>query len=512
MIVLATSSMVFAALSARGERSPGDPGRLNESVWAAPVGLPGAQLTDATQDWGLDLVPAAGAIDAMSGGVAVDDLDDDGDLDLLVAQGTVSFLRWNGTGYDRPVDLGVDDALGVSAADVDGDGLVDVLTARTSGDDRIVWGGEWTASAVTNRVPTELESDGESSGIYAADLTADGRPDILRLGRGSSDVIWVAQSSNGSRSFEPIELPDSGRQSLSAEFLDIDDDGLLDIWVTRDVGWDMGGDSVYSRVGGPDQPWVDIAHELGLDAEIDGMGITIADLDGDADLDAYLSDIGDNELFVRDGPTFRRTHDSGMARIRPLDAAQSDISSSWGSGAADLNLDGLVDVVVSSGGFPAGGARNKIPGTGIVTLDTPSIFLGIGNGLFVDAWPELGLDAEIVGRGLTVADIDGDGDEDVIVVGNDGSILGLRNNSAAPSIAVRVDESCPSAGAVVRVDGETTSYTTLLIPLSYAGAHDRTVIVGTQGETANVSVRFVDGSSDSRALKPTGRSMITLGC
>jgi hypothetical protein len=97
---------------------------------------------------------------------------------------------------------------------------------------------------------------------------------------------------------------------------------------------------------------------------------------------------------------FRSTPGSGAARIRPSGAPQSTVSSSWASGVTDINLDGIADLVVVNGGFPDGGVRNKIPGTDVAVTEPPAIFVGIGEGRFVDAWPSLDLDLSITARGL----------------------------------------------------------------------------------------------------------------
>jgi hypothetical protein len=316
--------------------------------------------------------------------------------------------------------------------------------------------------------------------MLIADLTGDGRPDILRLGRGgstgSADVIWAAEPV--SRTFRAVELPASDRLTLAAELTDVDLDGLVDIWVTRDIGWEAGGDALYSRQGDPDGQWVDISEEVGSALEVDGMGVTIADLDGDRDLDAYVSDIGDNELLARDGSVFRSTPGSGAARIRPSGSPQSTVSSSWASGVTDINLDGIADLVVVNGGFPDGGVRNKIPGTDVAVTEPPAVFVGIGEGRFVDAWPSLDLDLSITARGMTIGDIEGDGDDDIVIVTLGGGVVALRNDSNARSVTITSARGCALAGAVVTVWNGDSSFQTLLAPHTYAGAHSTSVVVG----------------------------------
>ena len=396
------------------------------------------------------------------------------------------------------MDLGVSDAVAVGASDVDGDGWVDVLVARAADDDVVLWGRD-RALPGSHGDRTVIPGSGASGGLLVADLNADGVLDILQLGRGGStgtaDVIWL-QNPAARRSFASSALPDSDRLSLAAEIVDVDLDGLVDIWVTRDVGWDIGGDSLYSRQGDPTGLWRDISSEMGAALEVDGMGVTVADLNGDRRLDAYVSDIGDNELLLGGSEGFSGFSSSGAARIRPPGADVSVVSSSWGSAVTDLNLDGIADLVVVNGGFPEGGVRNKIPGTTVEVADEPAILLGIGEGRFVEVWPDLGIDVTLVGRGLTVGDIDGDGDDDIIVVALDGTILALRNDSTAPSVAVTVTSTCPVAGTLVGVTGARMSFTALLAPHTYGGAHSASLIVGTRGDAVRIE------------LLPPGRDMV----
>lgn len=83
---------------------------------------------------------------------------------------------------------------------------------------------------------------------------------------------------------------------------------------SRKVGWDTGGDSLYSRQGGLTGPQVGTAHRT--DFAIDSVGIIIADLNRDTMLDAYVSDLGDNEVPLRRDSRFEPTHDTGAANIR----------------------------------------------------------------------------------------------------------------------------------------------------------------------------------------------------
>jgi hypothetical protein len=295
--------------------------------------------------------------------------------------------------------------------------------------------------------------------------------------------------------------------------MDVDGDGLLDVWVTRDLGWDSGGDSVYSRRGDPDGPWIDIAPELGVALEIDGMGLTVADLNGDLELDAYVSDLGNNEVLIRDGDRFVSTRSTGAARIRPPGSDSSVVSSSWATGVIDLNLDGRLDLVVANGGSPDGGMSNKIPDTEVAVADPPALLIGVGNGQFVETWPDVNLPWTSASRGLTIGDIDNDGDDDIIFVAVDGSLTALENQmsgaSENASITIRPEAGCDSTGAIVTVLHSTGSYQAPLQRHTYGGAHAPAVVVGTPGRSVDVEVTWPDGTTFEEQIK-TNSSPITV--
>ena len=491
---------VLALVFGDPDRGKPDVGQLTETLWALPADVIPAALTDSTEAWGLqNLFRPEGELelDAMAGGLAIADLDNDGDLDLIVAQGQVQIYRWDTDGYAAPLTLDIADAMAITTADIDRDGWADLLVARDATHDTVFWGGQWLLNAGTPE-RTDLAGSAPSAGLLAGELSGDNATDIVSLGRGdqlgASDVLWVA-APDQPRAFAATQLGGE-RLSLAGELVDADFDGLLDIWVTRDVGWDTGGDSVYSRQGDPSGTWVDIAPQLGVDLAVDGMGITVADLNGDLVLDAYVSDLGDNEVLIRsDDGQFVKDINSGAARIRPFDAPSTVVSSSWASGATDLNLDGRLDLVVANGGFPNGGMRNKIPFTTVVVDDEPAVLLGIGAGRFVDVWPQLGLEWSGPTRGLTIGDLDNDGDDDLVMLTADGTVRAFENESTGRSVTIRPNPSCRSAGAVITASQDDVTYQALLSAHTYAGAHSSAAIVGTTSDPIVIEIRWADGAT-----------------
>jgi len=497
-----------------GDDDPKPPiGRLSEPELALPNSVPAVRFVDATADFDVTDPIGSGFSDPMAGGVAAVDLDSDGRVDIVVAHGDLAVLRSIPGGFAAPVRLPVNDAVSVTASDIDLDGNPDLLVARTGSIDTVFWGGDWL-STPNEPTSTDLSGARPSSQLLAGDLNGDGLVDIVRLGRsrGPSDTIWLA-SPDDPRVFDRAKLPGGDRISLTAELADVDGDGLIDIWVNRDVGWKIGPDAVFSRQGVATGPWADIAPEIGAALRIDAMGITIADLNGNGRLDAYISDIGDNEVLLAGPGGFTAAASTGAARIRPPGAVASVVSSSWASGAADFNLDGILDLVVVNGGFPDGGEFNKIPATSVAVIDPPAILLGIGDGRFVDVWADLGITWRSADRGMAIADLDGDGDDDIITVSVEGEVAILRNEIEGPSLAISAPARCATTGSVVTVTSSSGLIARLLSPHAFAGSHSPVVIVGANsGEVVEVSLTGVGGAAQTRNVTIEGRSSLVLDC
>ncbi|GMQ86093.1 MAG: FG-GAP-like repeat-containing protein [Acidimicrobiia bacterium] len=513
-LVLILVSVVVAAIVAIRvfRQTGGDPGNLTESLYELSPEVPLPQLTDATSEWGLGQWINTSR-SHLSGGAALGDLDGDGLLDLVLTGGNAGIFFNDGDRF-VPAD-GVPKGFGgemlsTAIADLDGDGLGDILMGPQQGDVLVIWGDPWvTTRAFPLAVTTTLPGGNMSTGFATADLDGDGLLDIVRIAYGESaqDVLFHQVRR---RAFEAVALPSSGGKSLAAEIADVDGDGALDIWVTRDVGWQSGADSLYTRT--EDGTWQDIAPDLGVAMEIDGMGVTVADLTGDGVLDGYLSDIGENEFLVGTASGFTPTFDSGAARIRPPGADDSVVSSSWASGAADINLDGILDLVVVNGGFPFHNVENKIGGTSIEMDDPPAIFLGLGDGRYADAWSKLALGWEGPGRGLAMGDIDNDGDTDFVVTRLGAGPILYRNDSTGTSITVRPAPGCPARGAVVSVGTESGTITQLLAAHSFLGSHAPEVVVGRPLPGSEILVRWPGGLATRTTIADPAPSSVTVRC
>lgn len=239
-------------------------------------------------------------VDDMANTVLAADIDGDGDLDVISASFADNTISWrsnlDGKGFFGSRARITDSARGVidiSVADIDGDGDPDVVAAtRVSRNINVVsWyenlhgegGGNFANFGPAQTISTALEF---AESVYAADIDGDGDMDVLSSSSGSNNhkVSWY-ENTNGAGNFggQRNLLPSrnlNGAYSVQAG--DMDGDTDLDVvYGTIDrIYWfrnNNGNGSFGSRVpiSDPDQ--------IGL------KSIHLADLDNDGDLDVVFS-------------------------------------------------------------------------------------------------------------------------------------------------------------------------------------------------------------------------------
>lgn len=461
-----------------------------EPVYAWPGDLP--LFTDVTEAWGLDGWENTAEQEA-SGGLAIADVDGDGWPDLVTAGGNALLYQGGPSGF-RLDSVLADHAISVDVADVDGDSTIDILVGREQGPDLVIWGGS-TGPGFDDR--TELVSTGPTFGLVAGDFDEDGRVDVLQLTAGE-DVMW--RHVDPRRSFAPSVLPDSGGVSMGVGVGDIDGLGELDLWITRADG---DRDSLYVRGPGV---WVDRADDYGTDARTHGSGIIVADLTGDGLTDVYLSDLGGNEFLRRDDlffssgePNLSAENDRGARRIRPPGSSLTAVSRSRASGLADLNLDGLLDIVVVNGGL---------------NDDPPALLLGLPGGVrrWADVFPDLNLGWRGSGRGLALGDIDNDLDTDIVISTRERGLRVFRNDTVASAVLVRVGGRCDTTGAFANLFAAGSPYEVPVGPPTFLGRHAREFILGTGDSPVSLPSGDLSRGPPRYVLEGRGRETVVLGC
>jgi len=269
------------------------------------------------------------------------DIDGDGDMDILSASANDDTIAWyenNGaadptwTAYD--IATNADGAWSVFAADMDNDGDIDVLSAAYGVDDGIAWyendGGadpSWTASDIA-------DTDGAQS-VFAADMDNDGDMDILSASRNDDIIAWYENNGAANPSWTADTIDTSADQPQSVFAADMDNDGDMDIVSASD-----GDDTIawYENDGASDPSWSAVNIATNADGAQD---VHVADMDNDGDLDILSASANDDTIawYENNGaadPTWTAYDIATSA-----DGARSVF-------AADIDNDGDMDIISAS--------------------------------------------------------------------------------------------------------------------------------------------------------------------
>ena len=441
--------------------------------------------------------------DSNGAGLAVNDLDRDGDLDLVLANlAGPNAIFWNDGDFSfRKQEFPHGQSRGVSIVDIDGDGWLDIAFAhRTTRP--LVWmndgrslGGAGAASnpsaSVIKRIPgftrvdwfaapqkaytlawADLDGDIDLDFVLATYQTEYTRVDPHDLANGG-----VVYYENTGDDFIPTHLA-TYSQALALLLIDLNQDGRLDIWAGHDFLM-------------PDQVWLwspDGWKETVTFTETaqNTMSFAVGDIDNDGRAEIFSADMrpypdtpevmadwaplmemmadaniaGDQQIIenVLQVPSFATGY-SNEAAARGLQAS----GWSWSAQFGDLDHDGFVDLYVVNG-MAAVDMFGHLPGAELVEENLA--YRNDGKGYFVPV-PSWGLNATEGGRSMAMADLDNDGDLDIIV-----------NNLLAPSMiyenrlcggnSLTVDLSWPGSKNTRAIGAHLTLHTT-------AGTYTRTL-------------------------------------
>jgi hypothetical protein len=364
--------LINIAYMTLGEYPDGVPSRwlLSPDLFKSDYDI--GSFPDIAGDLGLD-------IDDLAGGSIVDDFDGDGYLDLMVSSmGLQSQLRYfhndaDGTFSDRTAAAGLTGLVGglnIMQTDYDNDGRLDVLVLR----------GGWMGPG----------------GHY---------PNSLLHNSGDGTFIDVTEVA-GMLSLHPTQ---------TATWFDFDGDGWLDVFIGNESkGEDVNPNELYRN--NHDGTFTECAEAAGVALPGYVKGVTSGDFDDDGRPDLYVSILNSpNRLYRNDGPTAspaggdRRSACAWRFTDVAAAAGVTEPINSFPTWFWDYDNDGREDLFVSGYYLQDAGdvAADYLgrPGNG----GPPRLYRNNGDGTFTDMTRQAHLDHVLLTMGSNYGDLDNDG-------------------------------------------------------------------------------------------------------
>ena len=320
-------------------------------------------------------------------------MDGDGDLDALTAATTANDVVWwqnadgaGGAWTKQTIEVFLDDVVEATAADLDGDGDLDVVGAGPAANTMRAWlnldgvGSTWSSLDIDAAFPGAF-------GVDTADVDGDGDVDVLGAAKAIDHVAWFENGGDGlSWTRRIIDPAFDGARAVTAA--DVDGDGDLDAvaaaGAANAIAW-------WENSDGSGTAWVEHTVDAGFGGARD---VVTADVDGDGDVDVVGAAEADNQITWWE-------NDSGDGTTWTEHVVTGAFPGAGSVVAQDLDGDGDTDLL--------GTARSAVQ---VSWFENTS-----GDGT---AWTEHVVTSSFTGPASAAAgDIDGDGDQDLLAASVD---------------------------------------------------------------------------------------------
>ncbi len=380
----------------------------------------------------------------VGGGVAVFDCDGDGLPEIYVTGGVnkAKFYR-NQSTRGGPIKLkeersGLEltNATGAYPIDIDGDGNPDLVVLRV-GEVEVFRGlGQCKFERANDKWNIPANNDWHTA--FSATWEKGSAMPTLAFGtyydRSRPDFPWgtctpgwlLRPDASGTRYAAPEPLKPS-YCALSMLFSDWNRSGQPSLRVANDREYYKGGQEQLWKVA-PGEPARQYTAEDGWKRlQVWGMGIASHDIDGDGYPEVFITSMADNKFQKletnADRPVYiDQAYKRGITAHRPYVGGDIHPSTAWHAQFADVNNDGLSDLFIVKGNVSA------MPDFAI--LDPNNLLLGEADGHFTEAGQQAGVASFRRGRGGMLADLNGDGLLDMVVVNRQDKAQLWRNLGA----------------------------------------------------------------------------------
>ena len=360
------------------------------------------------------------------------DLDRDGDPDVIVSssknyENTIAWYENDGKGNFREQQVAVTQfysADKVYAADLDGDGDQDVL-ATFRNYDKVAWyENDGSGNFGTEQIIT-TQADNVRS-VYAADLDGDDDLDVVIS---AGDFGWYQNDGQGN--FTPRQTNPRWEDSVRDAYVaDLDGDGNPDILSASSYSYSRNFIAWY-----PNDGWGNFGPSRTIALFKGANSIFAVDMDGDGDQDVLTTDISFKTNYQLDRVTWYENDGTGTFSLGQVITTQAKgVQTAY---ATDLDGDGDADVLSAS-----------------PTDDMIAWYENDGQGGFGNIQPITGKNSPSGVSDTFAADLDGDGDQDILTALRGANKVAWYANDGAGNFGSRlaIDTAATNAGSVFAID------------------------------------------------------------
>jgi hypothetical protein len=410
-------------------------------------------------------------LETTGNGVAIFDYDGDGRNDIFIANGTrlgqplsrqslPQLYHNEGNGHFRNVaqqagfQSPIGWAQGVCVGDYDNDGHPDLLVTAYGHNVLYHNRGDGTFEDVTAKAHLPVTGTRYGSGCTFLDYDRDGYLDLFIANyvdldlshtphpgsgefciwkgipvmcgpRGLPKALNILYHNNHDGTFSDVSkqagiLKPGGRYGLGAVAADFDNDGWPDIYVACDQTPSLLYHNLHN--GTFEERGAEAGVAFNYDGALQaGMGIAVADYDGDGLLDIAKTN------FSGDLPSLYHNDDGKFFTDVSREAGLGDRQLlGWGVAFVDVDDDGWRDLVIANGHvYPEVEGKQL----GDTYLEPTLLYRNLGNGKFQDVTDMAGPAFKVPrpARGLAVGDLDGDGRPEIVLVNMNSTPSLLKN-------------------------------------------------------------------------------------
>jgi len=303
----------------------------------------------------------------------------------------------------------VDDEYGVVVADFDMDGYPDIFTCGLFESNHLYINQKnnlFIDNAIKNGLFQNNEKHDLNLGACAGDLDNDGDMDLYITSLNGTNKLFQNMGVRGFIDYSAISdgIGKEGDRTNTCIFGDVDNDGDLDIFIANEYS----SNRLYLNNGAA--IFEEVTESIGLSTTDGGMGCSFGDIDGDGDLDLYVSNwskknILYKNLFVDNGELYFENITDKVG------VGGNDFDKSNGVVFNDIDNDADLDLFVTN---------RKTSNT---------LYINNGKGIFKNETAHfLGIDS-LKSYGAVIADFNGDNQKDIYVSNVGMNTFYLNNNN-----------------------------------------------------------------------------------